>query len=226
MKSFCIASVLLVLSLSGAGSGPSAAVEPDGTTAQNESAETAKETSGVATAATDSQEDAKLEKTVASQGESTQEGADKQDDAKPQKTTPAPPRLSSLLELAEGERAATKEEIAAEEELMAEISGLIIEQTMTKIGYDFYEYFFLFWEAPQDVGVKDYNIFISEMASPLWGSWVSVAVNEAIVWSKVLRPRSEEIEEAVKQAIEATGQYLYNYEQYQFQTEDMVGTGI
>lgn len=123
------------------------------------------------------------------------------------------------------ERAATKEEIAAEEELMLEITGLIIEETMTRIGYEFYEYFFLFWEAPE-VEVKDYNILISEKASPIWGSWVKVNVDDTTVWSKVLRPRSEEIEDAVKQAIEATKQYLYNYKQYQFQTEDMVGTGI
>ena len=112
-----------------------------------------------------------------------------------------------------------------EEELMEEISGLIIEETMTKIGYEFYEYFFLLWEAPE-VGVKDYNIFINERASPLWGSWVRVNVDGTTVWNRVLRPRSEEIEDAVKQAIEATKQYFYNYEQYQFQTEDMVGTGI
>lgn len=112
-----------------------------------------------------------------------------------------------------------------EKELMEEISGLIIEETMTKIGYEFYEYFFLLWEAPE-VEIKDYNIFINEKASPLWGSWVKVNIDGTTVWNRILRPRSEEIEEAVKQAIEATKQYLYNYEQYQFQTEDMVGTGM
>ena len=142
-----------------------------------------------------------------------------------EETTAAPEKISGLIAKIEEERAATKEEIAAEEELMLEITGLIIEETMTRIGYEFYEYFFLFWEAPE-VEVKDYNILISEMASPMWGSWVKVNVDETTVWSKMLKPRSEEIEDAVKIAIEATKQYLYNYEQYQFQTEDMVGTGI
>jgi len=114
---------------------------------------------------------------------------------------------------------------AAEEKLMEEITGLIIEQTMTKIGYSFYEYFFLLWKPPE-VEIKRYNILISEKASPHWGSWIKVDVNGTSVWSRVLRPRSEEIEEAVKQAIEATKQYLYHYEQYQLQTEDMVGSGI
>jgi len=142
-----------------------------------------------------------------------------------EETTVAPEKISGLIAGIGEERAATKEEIAAEEELMLEITGLIIEETMTRIGYEFYEYFFLFWEAPE-VEVKDYNILISERASPMWGSWVKVNVDETTVWSKMLRPRSEEIEDAVKQAIEATKQYLYNYKQYQFQTEDMVGTGI
>lgn len=152
--------------------------------------------------------------------------ADKQKEEKPAKTTAATKKISGLIAKIEGpERAATKEEIAAEEELMLEITGLIIEETMTRIGYEFYEYFFLFWEAPE-VEVKDYNILISEFASPIWGSWVKVNIDETTVWSKMLRPRSEEIEDAVKQAVEATKRYLYNYEQYQFQTEDMVGTGI
>lgn len=171
------------------------------------------------------QKDAKPEKILAAEEKPAKEIAGKQKHAKAEKTTAVPKKISGLIARIEEERAATKEEIAAEEELMLEITGLIIEETMTRIGYEFYEYFFLFWEAPE-VEVKDYNILISEKASPIWGSWVKVNIDETTVWSRVLRPRSEEIEDAVKQAIEATKQYLYNYEQYQFQTEDMVGTGI
>jgi curli production assembly/transport component CsgE len=135
-------------------------------------------------------------------------------------------RKSELMSRLEGERPATKEEIEAEEGLMAEITGLIIEQTMTKIGYDFYEYFFLFWEAPQQVGIDDYNIFIFERASPMWGSWIWVVVNDSTIWDRVLKPRSTEIEDAAKEAIEVVKQYLVNYQQYEFESEDMIGTGI
>lgn len=145
----------------------------------------------------------------------------KQKDAKPQKPSPAEEKNKELTAKAEEEQKAAR----AEKELMEEITGLIIEQTMTKIGYSFYEYFFLLWKPPE-VEIKRYNILISEKASPHWGSWIKVDVNGTSVWSRVLRPRSEEIEEAVKQAIEATKQYLYHYEQYQLQTEDMVGSGI
>jgi curli production assembly/transport component CsgE len=156
----------------------------------------------------------------------------KQDDTKPQRAEQIE-RLKNLIELVKKHKAAEnevteaeKKMAIAEEELMVGITGLIIEETMTKIGYDFYEYFYLLWEAPGEIPVKDYNIFISERASPLWGSWVQVRVDERIVWNSVLRPRSTEIEDAAKEAIEATKEYLVNYEQYQFKTNDMVGTGI
>ncbi len=174
------------------------------------------------------QEDAGTEKTVGAEGKPAAEITAKQEEPKPEKA-PAPKVLSELiaiLERAKEEKAATKEGMAAEEHLIQEITGLIIEETMTRIGYDFYEYFFLLWEAPQGIAVKDYNILINEKASPMWGSWVRVDVGETTVWSKMLKPRSEEIEDAAKQAVEATKQYLYNYEKHQFQTADMVGTGI
>ena len=148
-----------------------------------------------------------------------------QKDEKPQKNQP-PEVVKRLVEIMERKKAAEKKVASAEEELMQGIAGLIIEETMTKIGYDFYEYFFLLWEAPKGISVKDYNIFINERASPSWGSWVQVRVDERIIWNSVLRPRSVEIEDAAKQAVAATKQYLVDFEQYQFKTNDMVGTGI
>lgn len=176
--------------------------------------------------ATTRQEQEKTEKTLAPREKPSQEITREQKVVEPNEAPPTREETSELMARLKGERAATEEEIAAEEELMDEISGLIMEETMTRIGYDFYEYFFLLWEPPQEVGVKDYNIFIREMASPVWGSWVSVSVNGATVWSKVLKPRSSEVEDSAKEAIVVTQQYLYNYQQYQFQSEDMVGTGI
>ncbi len=114
-----------------------------------------------------------------------------------------------------------------------EISGLITEKTMTKTGYEFYENFCILWEAPEGIPkeIKDYNISISEKANPTWGSWIQVEVNAKmtpiIVWSKVVRPRSEEVREAAKKAVEATKEYLYRYEEYQEELgSDMVGDGI
>lgn len=143
--------------------------------------------------------------------------------AKPDKASAAEEKIINLIAEIKEEQAAQTEK--AEEELMQEITGLIIEETMTKIGYEFYEYFFLQWKPPQ-TELKNYNILISEKASPMWGSLVEVKIGETIVWSRMLRPRSEEIEESAQQALEATKEYLQNYEKYQIKTIDLMGNGI
>ncbi len=125
-----------------------------------------------------------------------------------------------------GDRPATKEEIAVEEELMEEITGLIFEDTMTKVGYDFYEYFFIHWEPPETPWIDEYNILIEEKASPLWGSWVQVHVNGITVWSNILKPRSSEVEDYVVEAVEVVKQYFQNDQNRQIQEEEMIGTGI
>lgn len=119
----------------------------------------------------------------------------------------------------------------AEDAWDIEIPGLVTEETMTKVGYEFYENFCIFWEAPKQ-GIQDYSISIDEKASPSWGSWIQVNVNAkmnpVIVWSNIVKPRSEEVEEAAKKAVEATKDYLNNYGTYQEQLagEDMSGDGI
>ena len=147
-------------------------------------------------------------------------------DREREKAPAAKNQKSELMSRLEGVRPATAEEVAAEEWLMDEITGLIVEQTMTKIGYEFYEYFFMYWETPRTTGIQDYNIFINERASALWGSWVWIEVNDTTVWNNILQPRSVEVEEAAHEAVEVTKDYLVNYDQYQFQSEDLVGTGI
>lgn len=114
------------------------------------------------------------------------------------------------------------------------INGLITERTMTKVGYEFYENFYTFWEALEGLPkeFKDYNISISERANPTWGSWiqvkVSVKITPTVIWSKIVRPRSEEVKEAAEKAVEATKNYLYRYEEYReaLESSDMAGDGI
>ena len=132
-------------------------------------------------------------------------------------------QTDSLLIRSMTERPASVREIAAEKELMLEITGLIIEETMTKIGYEFYEYFVLFWDAPP-ISNADYMIVITEKANPSWGSWIQVAVNDTTVWEQILQPRTEEIEQVVQQAIDTVKQSLYDRENQQ--TEDLMDSGI
>ena len=218
MRNLCTASALFMFILACRGTGPAVRVEREKT----ERKQAVKATRKPLIAPKITAPEQKPQKTSAAEEKPAKETAGEQ---KPEKAS-TPRILKELVGIIEAAKAATKEEMAAEDEVIMEITGLIFEETMTKIGYDFYEYFFLLWEAPEGIAVKDYNIFIKERASPIWGSWVQVAVDETAVWSRVIRPRSEDVEDAAKEAIAATQQYLYNYEQYQFQSEDMVGTGI
>ena len=225
MKSLCMVSVSLVFTLACAGTGPAARRE-HGEVGQKRLPGIKKKPSVAPTTTIAGQEGTKRDRTLAAKEQSDKEAGGKQKSARGEKSA-TQELLRELIAIVEEEKAtATKDEMAAEDEVMLEITGLIMEETMTKIGYDFYEYFFLFWEAPQGISVEDYNILISEKASPMWGSWVRVDVDETTVWSRVLRPRSEEIEDAVKEAIGTTQQYLHNYEQYQFKSKDMVGSDI
>lgn len=88
-----------------------------------------------------------------------------------------------------------------------EVNGLILDQTQTRIGQQFYENFVMFWESPSEI--EDYNILVTEMASPIWGSWVRIEVNTVMVYEDLLKPRSENVEESAKKAVESVREYLY-----------------
>ena len=111
-----------------------------------------------------------------------------------------------------------------------EIDGLIIDQTQTRIGQEFYQNFVTFWEAPS--GIEDYNIVIVEMANPTWGSWIWIEVgglvSKEIVYRETLKPRLEEIEETAKKGVEVVREYLYRLIEYgkEVTEKDMSGTGI
>ncbi len=227
MRSLWIVLAMFTFTLACTQTGPAIGVKQE-KTGPKETAEATKKPSGAVKAATAKEKEAKPdEKTPAAGARPAREVAAKQQEADAQRASTAE-RLSQLVAAAaeEAKTAAGKQQVAAEEGLMREITGLIMQETMTKVGYDFYEYFFLRWEAPQGIAVKDYNIVIAERASPMWGSWVQVDVNERTIWNSMLRPRSEEIEEAAQQAMEVTKEYLINYEKYQMKTPDLVGTGI
>lgn len=131
--------------------------------------------------------------------------------------------LLSVLPIKEGKE--TK--IIKNSHLMEGITGLIFEKTMTNIGYEFYENFFSLWKAP--TGITGYNIYINEKASPMWGSLVYIKVNNTLVWRGMIRPRSGNIEKAVKNSISVVKNYLYRYEEIRKQLEkggDMLGNGI
>ncbi|MCA8829456.1 curli production assembly/transport protein CsgE [Hymenobacter pini] len=82
-----------------------------------------------------------------------------------------------------------------------ESSGLVVDQTITKIGHDFYDVFYAQWEPP--TGLQDFTIVISERPARGNSAIVAVSVNDTELLEMPLQPKYELIEEAAGQAIYA-----------------------
>lgn len=131
----------------------------------------------------------------------------------------APKVLQELLEK-------IKKEPATENEVEIEIDGLLVDDTKTKIGRDFYDMFYANWEAPDQA--KNYTITIQEKPFRLTSTLVSISINDNMVYQSILQPRQDVVESLSEQAIAQTYNYLQNYEEImkQLNGEDQEGTGI
>lgn len=87
-----------------------------------------------------------------------------------------------------------------------EVNGLIIDQTRTRIGQDFYREFCTLWGEPKSD--FRYNISINEIPDARWGSLIIVTVNGQEAYRNTLRPRSGLVEEEAPKAIERAKSYL------------------
>jgi curli production assembly/transport component CsgE len=106
------------------------------------------------------------------------------------------------------------------------IEGLLIDQTRSRIGQEFYQDFVSFWVAPP--GAKHYNLVIGEQSEPRYGSWVFIEINDNLVYRTPLRPRSEDIAATAREAIGVVREILFRWEEYEksLEGQDMKGKGI
>jgi len=111
-------------------------------------------------------------------------------------------------------------------DLEIEIDGLLVDDTKTKTGKDFYDLFYGSWEAPK--GAKNFTITISEKPFRLSSTLIVVSINDTPVYQSVLQPRQDIVEGLSQDAILTTQNYLANYEEImkQLNGDDMVGSGI
>ncbi|MEM6843958.1 MAG: CsgE family curli-type amyloid fiber assembly protein [Bacteroidota bacterium] len=107
-----------------------------------------------------------------------------------------------------------------------EIDGLIISQTLTKIGVDFYELFYQRWSAPPTA--SGYEVRIEELPAPGFGTLVVVKVNETTVFQRVLQPRYDQLEASADLAVSLTQRHVNDQQRLtqQLYEEDQQGTGI
>jgi curli production assembly/transport component CsgE len=137
------------------------------------------------------------------------------------KTKPIPESLKKLFDQVVNQVKATKSN-----DYEIEIDGLLVDDTKTKTGKDFYDLFYSGWEAPK--GAKNYTISVSEKPFRLTSTLIVVSINDNPVYQSVLQPRQDIVEGLSEDAILTTQSYLANYEEImkQLNGEDMTGSGI
>ena len=87
-----------------------------------------------------------------------------------------------------------------------ESSGLVVDQTITKIGHDFYDQFFSHWEPPP--GVNDFTIIINERPARGNNALVALTVNDTELLEFPLQAKYDLLEEAALQAIDVASGFL------------------
>jgi curli production assembly/transport component CsgE len=112
-------------------------------------------------------------------------------------------------------------------ENMLEIDGLIVDETKTKGGRDFYEYFYNNWEEP--LGASNYTIIIKELPFRLSTTQIQVLVNdEYLVYQSPLQQRYDIVIEMSKIALRRLKGFLSNYDRIvkELGGSDQQGNGI
>ncbi|WP_162054345.1 CsgE family curli-type amyloid fiber assembly protein [Pontibacter pamirensis] len=87
-----------------------------------------------------------------------------------------------------------------------EIDGLIVDNTITKAGRDFYEVFQRQWEAPPMA--RNFTIEIEELPARGNITVVSLSVNEDRLFEQPLQPRYDIIEEVATYMVGVVYEYL------------------
>lgn len=120
----------------------------------------------------------------------------------------------------------TQQQIIAIDPIDLEIGEMIFDETITKVGRDFYDEFFTDWNNPTTT--TDFSITIKEMPMPGIGTQITVFINDIEILKQFIRPNQEMIEMLAEYTVGLVNQYLMNYQeiQAQLQSEDQSGTGI
>lgn len=80
-----------------------------------------------------------------------------------------------------------------------ELYGLVVDETRSRLGRQFYELFYSQWEPPKGSG--SHTLEVEERPGLGRGSVVFVRIDDELVYGSRLQPRYSEIEQAAKAAI-------------------------
>lgn len=107
-----------------------------------------------------------------------------------------------------------------------EIDGLIVDETRTRAGRDFYEIFFSKWEPPPSA--SNYTIRITERPYRMRMSLLSITINDDEVVKTPLQPRYEIVTVMAEKMVKHIYDYLLEKQkvQQQLEQEDQTGSGL
>lgn len=108
-----------------------------------------------------------------------------------------------------------------------EIGGLIIDDTRSKIGRDFYEFFYGKWVEPKDSDA--FSVIIKELpATRGRASRIAIELDGTVVVERLVQPRQEIIEALAQQAVNIVQQQLSRKKQLnkELESPDQSGSGI
>lgn len=84
--------------------------------------------------------------------------------------------------------------------------GLVIDETQSKIGKDFYDLFYKKWDSPKHL--LNYSIVVKEKPIPSLGTRIIVEINGKIIFQDFLQPRYEVVEQAANNAVYYAKEFL------------------
>jgi len=107
-----------------------------------------------------------------------------------------------------------------------EMTEFIFNETITKLGNDFYHHFFQEWFNPSEV--RDLSIHVRERPIPGMGSLVNLVIEDQIIYQGVLRPGPQTVTDAAEAAVKQAQEFMMSYEMMQEQLGrgDLSGSGI
>lgn len=139
--------------------------------------------------------------------EGSKEQNSNQAPVKEKEATPlSPKKLEEALRLLLN--SSNKDSVQVQQQKPLEIESFVIDQTVTKIGHDFYDIFYNGWEPPP--GLSDFTIVIREKPGRGITTIISMEVNDNQLLELPLQPKYEAIEEAAFYSLDVAQDFLVN----------------
>ncbi|SMO58452.1 CsgE family curli-type amyloid fiber assembly protein [Fodinibius sediminis] len=79
------------------------------------------------------------------------------------------------------------------------INGMVLDETRSKMGIDFYNLFYRHWEPPS--GASNFMITISEQPTPSRGTMITIHIDNEKVFQNRLQPKYAYTEKMARQAV-------------------------